>query len=113
MHELSLCRSLIKQLEMQAQQQGFSRVHEIWLEVGPMSAVMPESLEFAFSACSRGTLADGATLHIVEQPARARCGVCGEICTVSSRFDPCPNCAAEGLALLSGDGVAIKELEVE
>lgn len=113
MHELSLCRSLIKLLQQQAEQQGFSRVCTIWLDVGPMAGVVPEALEFAFSACSPGTLAEGATLHLVPSQATARCRDCGQISNPSSRLDPCPHCGHAAVDLISGDNLTIKELEVE
>src|SRR5690554_6139227 len=50
MHELSLCRSLIDLLQQQAAVSHFSRVKQLWLEAGPLAAVEPEALKFAFTA---------------------------------------------------------------
>ncbi len=113
MHELSLCRSLLTLLQQQAEEQGFSRVHCIWLEVGPLAAVVPAAMELAFSACSQGTLAEGAELHLLQPEAQGRCRNCGAVSTMSSRIDLCPECGAEHMLLISGDSLMVKELEVE
>ncbi len=113
MHELSLCRSLMKLLQQQAKEQGFNRVHGIWLEVGPMAAVVPAAMELAFSACSQGTLAEGAELHLSQPAAEGRCRTCGAVSAMSTRLDLCPECGAPHMLLISGDNLTVKELEVE
>jgi len=113
MHEVSLCRALVELLRQQAEQDGFSRVHAVWLQVGPLAAVVPEAMALAFEACTPGTLAEGARLHLVEEEARARCRCCGGCWRISSRLEPCPDCGAYELDVLSGDALTISELEVE
>ncbi len=112
MHELSLCRSLISLLRQQAEEQHFSRVTQLWLDVGPLAAVVPDAMMFAFEAASQGTLAEGARLHIVERPGRARCRACGAETEISQWYQPCAECGAYQLQVLSGDELKIRELEV-
>ncbi len=113
MHELSLCRTLIEQLQQQAERHQFNRVKQLWLEAGPLAAVVPEAMTFAFEAASHGTLAQGARLHIVELPGRARCRACGIESAISQWYQACPECGQYQLQVLSGEELRIRELEVE
>jgi hydrogenase nickel incorporation protein HypA/HybF len=113
MHELSLCKVILETLERGAQEQGYTRVKGVRLEIGPFAAVDPEALRFAFEVASAQGLAAGAWLEIVSPPARAHCSACGRDWQPTQRFDPCPHCGAFAITLLSGDELRIKELEVE
>lgn len=113
MHELSLCQALVSLLEQQAAEQSFVRVRQIWLEVGALAAVAPEAMMLAFAAASRATLAEGAILHLLERPGRARCGDCGRECEIRQWQALCPACGHPTLQLLSGQQIMIRELEVE
>jgi len=57
MHEMALCESLLGVLRREAQAQHFTRVKVVRLQLGAMSCVSPEALNFCFQAASRGTLA--------------------------------------------------------
>lgn len=113
MHELSLCRSLIDLLQQQAAVSHFSRVKQLWLEAGPLAAVGPEALKFAFTAASQGTLAEGAVLHLIECPGRAVCRQCGTESAITQWYQACPECGEYQLQVLSGEALQIRELEVE
>jgi hydrogenase nickel incorporation protein HypA/HybF len=69
-------------------------------------------LRFGFDVVMRGSLADGAELDIVTEPAEARCLSCFELVTVSDRLSPCPKCGGTDLQISGGDTLRIKELEV-
>lgn len=113
MHELSLCQSLIELLQQQAEAQAFTRVRQLWLEVGPLAAVDPEAIRFAFTAASQNTLAEGAKLHLIELLGRARCRSCGHEGAIDNWDQPCPACGEYRLQVLSGEELRIRELEVD
>ena len=112
MHELSLCESLLDILKSEAETAKFTKVKRITLELGPLSTVEPDAMRFGFDVVMRGTLADGARLDIVTEPAEARCLGCFELITVSDRLAPCPKCGSTELQISGGDALRIKELEV-
>lgn len=66
MHEVSLCESIIKIIEKQAKQDGFSRVERVTLTVGALSGASIEALEFCFPMVAKGTIADGACLAFTQ-----------------------------------------------
>ncbi len=112
MHEFSLCQRLIEELRRSAAAQGFGRVGRIRLEVGRLAAVDGEALRFGFELVSRGTLAEGAVLELIEVAGRGRCRACGAEAEMAGRADPCPRCGTFGLEVVAGDGLWIRDVEV-
>jgi hydrogenase nickel incorporation protein HypA/HybF len=110
MHEMSITQSVVEICEGHA---GGRRVTDVVLEIGELSGVVPDSIEFCFEACTKGTLLEGARLSIETVPALGRCPDCGAQSPVLSLFDPCAGCGAYGLALVCGDELRVKELELE
>lgn len=113
MHELSLCEGVLQLLEDSAGKEGFRRVKKVRLEVGALSGVETESLRLNFTVAAGGTLADGASLEIIEVPGAAWCGDCGCTVPVAQRFDACPLCGNQHMRVTAGTEMRIRELEVE
>ena len=113
MHEMALCESLIGVIEDQAGVHDYQKVKTVFLEVGALACVEPEALRFSFDLVTRGTLAEGAALEIIETKPEAWCFTCGHAVPVRQRFDPCPDCGSYQLQLSGGDELRIKELEVD
>jgi hydrogenase nickel incorporation protein HypA/HybF len=113
MHEMSLCEGVLQILEDEAQRQHFSKVKAVWLEIGTMSGVEIEAMRFCFDVIVRNTLADGATLNIIEIPAEAWCVDCAQTISIQQRYDACPHCGGYSLQVIRGEAMRIKELEVE
>lgn len=65
MHEVSLCESILKIIEKQAEKEGFKRVERVTLTVGERSGASTESMAFCFPFVAKGTIADGAKLDFV------------------------------------------------
>ncbi|MCW2306857.1 hydrogenase nickel incorporation protein HypA/HybF [Rhodobium gokarnense] len=112
MHEMSLTESLIEIVAETARREGFDRVAVVRLEIGALSHVSPEAMEFCFSAVAGGTVADGAELDILRIPAKAWCLDCAREVPIAERYDPCPHCGGHQLQPTSGEELKLKELEV-
>jgi hydrogenase nickel incorporation protein HypA/HybF len=63
MHELSITRNVVAIVSEKAVGQRVTRVR---LEIGRLSAVVPDSIRFCFDICAQGTPLEGAELEIVE-----------------------------------------------
>ncbi len=114
MHEMSLTEGVVRILEDQAATHGFAKVKTVWLEIGELSNVDPESMLFCFGAIAKGSpIAAEATLEVVRVPGQAFCLDCGVNVAIANRYDPCPTCGGTGLQVTGGDQMRIKELEVE
>ena len=112
MHEMSLCESILEILKEQAVRDHFTKVNRVCVDVGPLSCVEPEALQFGFDVVMKGSLAEGAVLEISRPPAEALCLNCFKTVPVSQRFDICPECGGEALQVIAGEELKIRELEV-
>ncbi len=68
MHELALCRHLLRTLQDQARRRGYHKVLGVTLEIGPYSAVDPDALSFAWRVARRDTLASASPSPVPDPP---------------------------------------------
>jgi len=108
-HELTLTRELV---DLAVAHAGGRPVRRVVVEVGRLSGVVPEAVRFCFEVVRAGTPLAGAELELLEPEGRARCRACGGEATLESTFAACP-CGSRDLEWLGGDGLLLKELEVE
>lgn len=113
MHEMSLAERVVQIIEEQARQQAFRRVREMRLEIGRLAGVEVEALRFALEVVSRGTLADGARITIIDTAGEGWCLECSAAVPLAARFDPCPHCGGYGVQPTAGTEMRVKELDVE
>jgi len=64
MHEMSLLRGLMRQIEAAARSHGAERVSVVRLKLGPLAHIEPDHLREHFAQAERGTMADSARLEI-------------------------------------------------
>jgi hydrogenase nickel incorporation protein HypA/HybF len=107
-HELGLVEEVVS---IVSERSGGARVTRIVLEIGKLSAVLPDAVRFCFDAVADGTPAEGAVLDIVETPGLARCLACGARLELSRPFGICA-CGGTELEWLAGDELRIREMEV-
>jgi len=110
MHELSITRSVVAIVSERAAGQRVTRVR---LEIGRLSAVMPDAIRFCFDICAADTPAAGAALEIDEIPGLGCCNDCGAQVPLNELIGRCPNCGTASLRLIAGQELNIKEMEVE
>lgn len=75
MHEMPVTQAL---MDMAIAHANGKRITDIYLRVGRMSAIVPGTVEVFFIYLSKGTLAEGATLHFEILPVEMTCQDCGE-----------------------------------
>ena len=108
MHELGITQEIIAVVTEHAQG---STVKRVVLEIGKLSAVLPDAVRFCFDICSEGTVAEGARLEIIETPGLACCRDCGREVILERPFGRC-SCGGSNLEWLSGEELKVKEMEV-
>ena len=113
LHELSLTQNLIEIAEEHARRENATVITSVTIEIGALSGVMPEAVEFAFEACTKDTLAEGATLEIRRIPALGRCQQCSQECAMENLLDGCSACGSYALDILKGQEMALIELEID
>ncbi|WP_372394882.1 hydrogenase maturation nickel metallochaperone HypA [Azospirillum sp. HJ39] len=113
MHEMALCESLLQAMEEAGRANDFRRVRRVRLEIGGFAGVEIEALRFGFDVVTRGSLADGAELVVLEVPGRGWCFDCNDTVALADRLAPCPSCGGNRLHPNGGTELTIKDLEVE
>ena len=117
MHEFSICRGLINQLERIAAGHGAHRVRSATLCVGPLCGVDAGLLRRAFAALSASGSGTGPTagaeLYIDCPTPQVLCRDCGAESATSCQQLSCKHCGSPRTKLLSGDELLLLNLELE
>jgi len=111
MHEMSIAMSIVDAAEKAAREAGAARVTAIELDIGPMSGVMADALEFCFEAAARGSMAQGARLAIHAIAAVGECASCGRMGEARSVPARCRACG--GFLAIPPDGATLRLRAIE
>lgn len=109
MHELGITRNIVAIVGDHAKGR---KVKRVTLEIGKLSAIVPEAIAFCFDVCAKGTMLEGAELEIRPISGRARCRDCGRDVALESLVQRCA-CGSGRLERLAGEELKIKEYELE
>lgn len=110
MHEMSITQGIIDICENHA---GGRRVLSIDVEIGELSSVVPEAVEFCFEACSQGTLLQGARINFIRIPGRGHCLDCAAETGLTAIFGACQYCGSFQVRIISGEEMRVREIEVD
>ena len=114
MHELAITERLIRVIVEKARSSAFTKVEKVRLEVGCLSSIEPDSVEFCFDIVAKGTIVEGAQLEIIRKLGTADCLDCGKTASGLERFgELCPDCGGCQLRVTSGTEVFIRDMEVQ
>lgn len=90
-----------------------SKVTALYLQIGALSAVVPDALRFSFDLAAAGTLVEGARLEIEELPVRVFCEHCGQESDLPNpQSFRCPICQRPTNRLVQGRELELTSLEV-
>ena len=108
MHELSVAQSICESVIAHA---AGRRVEKIVIEVGTLSGVNRESLDFVLPDAAEicGLEFDGFTVETVT--AQAECA-CGNAYEALELLEPCPECGGFERSITGGEDVVISRLTV-
>ena len=105
MHELSIARSIVELVEEQADNRGASVVEELELEIGHLSGVEIQTLEFALDSAIKGIR------HYIE--GEGQCSDCETIFPMNALFSPCPHCGSYLVKILKGKELRVKSIVIK
>jgi len=112
MHELSVCLSLLQQMETIAKERNAARIEKIFLRVGPLSGIEPALLRNAYPLAVAGTIAADAELLIDTSDVVVSCTQCGAETTVRPNRLICSGCGDFRTRVISGDELILQRLEM-
>ena len=113
MHEFGIMESAIEEVATIALQNGAKRVHRVVIRIGTLSGVEPSSLQFAFDAVTRGTIAENAMLELQIVQAKAYCTHCASSFEAkSTALLSCPLCNQLSLDIRGGRELELSQIEM-
>ncbi len=113
MHELSIAANIVEIAEEYAQKNNASVINEIEIDVGELSGVVIEALEFAMDSIIKNTILENSKILINHITGLAKCLECRHEFPVSSLYENCPHCNEFNLEIIKGDELRVKSLIVE
>jgi hydrogenase nickel incorporation protein HypA/HybF len=108
MHELAITESIVAAV---AEKLPDVPVRRVRVQVGRLSGIVPDALEFCFELATAGTSLEGAVLDIVSSPGRGRCRTCGAEFDTDDLIALC-GCGSVDIEVLGGRELLIREVEV-
>jgi hydrogenase nickel incorporation protein HypA/HybF len=116
MHERSLVKALLRQVEDVAAKHPGSHVLSIRVRIGEFSGVEPQFLASAYHDLITDTPFRGASLDLEQVPLAAVCDVCSNHFRIERFNFQCDNCGSLRLTIRGGeemllDSVTMEEME--
>ena len=110
MHELSVAGAVVDTATRHADGR---RVRAVYLRIGHLRQVVPDSLAFYFEHVARGTVCEGARLEQELVPASLRCDACTHEWELGEADFRCPACGSGETRVAAGDELEVESIEVE
>ncbi len=112
MHEQSLVKTLIDQVQEESRIRGLGRVHEVHLRVGEFSGIEPRLLESAFAEMAPAYWDTLVQLSVEVMPLTATCETCHEVFHVEGFHFVCPRCGGN-VQVIAGEEMQLVSLRAE
>ncbi len=112
MHELGIARNILDIVQHSVPVDRYPEVKWIRIRIGQLSGIVPDSLEFCFSAIISETDMRQAILKMETVPTVSQCRDCNHRFTVEEFAFTCPSCNSANLELLSGREMEVVDIEL-
>ncbi len=113
MHEFSIATSIVEIVNNTFQESEAKRITSVEIDVGTLSGVVIDALQFAMDAAGKETALKDAHILIHEIQARARCRDCKKEFELDDFFSPCPHCHSVNSDIIAGKELRVKSIDVE
>ena len=113
MHEMSIAISIIDLATEQAKKEKARKIVEVELDIGTISGIEIEALNFALEIVSRDTMLEKSLVRINRIEAVSECLECGEVFQSAQYFNQCPKCNELNTRVIKGRELQVKSLLVE
>ena len=111
MHELSIARAVVAEVEDAARLHGAVAVRSVTLSIGRLAGVVPGALTFGFELASEATMLEGAELLIDVEPVVVWCPDGEHAVELADMLFICPDHGCPTPELLSGKQLEIVRFE--
>jgi hydrogenase nickel incorporation protein HypA/HybF len=112
MHEMAMAQDIFEIVQRSVPKEQAAAVRLVKIRVGKLAGVVPDSLEFCFSAIISDTDLQEARLLIENIPTAGMCRDCSSKFPVEEYILACPACRSNNVDLISGNELEITEIEL-
>lgn len=113
MHELPVTESILEITLRHAREAQASKVTDLYLVIGDLSSIVDDSIQFYWDILSKGTPAEGATLHFKRIPAELYCFDCQKSYSPEAGELRCPDCNGAWVEVRSGEEFFLESIAVD
>jgi hydrogenase nickel incorporation protein HypA/HybF len=113
MHEFSIALNIVDIALKAAKDANAKKINKVEIDVGMLSGVVIEALEFALESAIKNTLLEGSQIKINEIRAAAVCNNC------HTSFEPddfavqCPDCKSADFEITRGRELSVKSIDID
>lgn len=112
MHEMSIVEGILEGVRQELLAHPGARVNIVRVRIGALRLVIPETLQFCYTAATQDTPLAGSQLEVESVAARARCRQCLAEFAVEDNWFQCPHCTAADGELLTGNELNLTGIEL-
>jgi hydrogenase nickel incorporation protein HypA/HybF len=112
MHELGIAQNILEIVQQAVPDNLASDVRRIRIRIGPLSGIVPDSLDFCFSVIIKETKMQQAGLAIEHVPLVSCCKDCRHQFQMDDLVFLCPACQSTNLELISGKELEVVDIEL-
>ena len=113
MHEFSIALNIVDIASQTARNEGAAKINEVEIEVGILSGVVIEALEFALESATKNTILENAKIKINKIRASAKCNKCHTEFEPGDLISECPVCSSFDFKIINGRELRVKSINVD
>jgi hydrogenase nickel incorporation protein HypA/HybF len=112
MHELSIAMGIVRIAENESAKVNAQKVEKIELEIGTLSGIEIDALNFVWPSAVKGTVLQDALKKIIIVNGEAQCKDCEHIFELNQMYDACPVCNGYLKTIVKGKEMLVKSMEL-
>ncbi|MFO7889583.1 MAG: hydrogenase maturation nickel metallochaperone HypA [bacterium] len=122
MHEASIGQSIVKTVLAEAEKQNAVKVDSVEIEIGELTFLGQDQVEFWIKTGFESTIAEGAEIKFRKIKGRIKCNKCGYEGDITVKEDPqyhlllpsftCPECKSSETTIVSGKDAFIRTIKI-
>jgi hydrogenase nickel incorporation protein HypA/HybF len=109
---MSIALGIVAIANKEAEKAKVTSFSAIDLEIGTLSGIEFDSLEFIWDAAVKGSPLEKAKRNIIKIEAMAKCGDCDTVFPIKYIHDNCPKCQSFLKIITQGKELRVKSLEI-
>jgi len=113
MHEMSITQNILEDVKEHLSGIQYTRILNIKIKVGELTALDPSSLQFCYDVIKRDTPFENVPLIIEEIPLTGHCNNCSAEINIENFLFLCSNCGSTDVTIISGEELLLSEINVE